>query len=175
MLSNKYRAKLARSRPSPFSPRMKIPNGMAFTEFFQAATRRAQVSSGATPYNYQRQSPRSTDKLMVPDRRAWKPPGVAVPSLDLGLEPTTFGHRSLMHFADHPENRHKTQRGRTVFRRAEWPVLLRRFCCLPRFNGVRRHFLPPQFFFLASKQLEHPATSRVSMIHRAEAVSTPTL
>ncbi len=47
MFSNNHRAKLARSRPSPFSPRMKIPNGMAFTEFFQAATRRAQVSSGS--------------------------------------------------------------------------------------------------------------------------------
>ena len=33
---------------------MTAPNGMTFTEFFQAATRSAQASSGSTPYDYQR-------------------------------------------------------------------------------------------------------------------------
>ena len=107
---------------------MTAPTEMDFTEFFQAATRGTQASPGFPPYDYQRQSDRRADKLTVPDRRGWKPPGVAVPSLDLGLEPATFGHRSLMHFADYPENRNKMQRGRAVFCRAELPSFLGRFC-----------------------------------------------
>ena len=59
------------------------------------------------------------------------------------------------------------QRGRTVFRRADLPSLLGRFCCLPRFNWVRRQFLPSamQLVSIANLQLlEHPFISMDSNI-----------
>ena len=59
------------------------------------------------------------------------------------------------------------QRGRTVIFRAELPCLLGRFCCLPRFNGVQRQFLPSamQLVSIANLQLlEHPFISMDSNI-----------